>query len=110
MNAEQKIQYELEQSRKQNEDLQSQLNAINLYKTASNIATEKELPIGYLDLIDFSKETAETITNKIDKITELRQKDLEGYLNNKLKQKTPTEKKDGIEKLDPYIEGFKSEF
>ena len=109
MDADQKIQYELDKAKAEKEELQNQLNAISLYKTASNIATEKELPIGYLDLVDFSRETAETITEKIDKLQELRQKDLETYLNSKLKQSTPTEKRDDVKTIDPYVEGFLSE-
>lgn len=109
MDADQKIQYELEKAKAEKDELQSQLNAINLYKTASGIATEKGLPIGYLDLVDFAKESAETITAKIDKLQELRQKDLEAYLNSKLKQDTPQEKKSNDTKIDPYIEGFLSE-
>lgn len=109
MDADQKIQYELEKAKAEKDELQSQLNAINLYKTASGIATEKGLPIGYLDLVDFAKESAETITAKIDKLQELRQKDLEAYLNSKLKQDTPQEKKSKDIKIDPYIEGFLSE-
>lgn len=109
MDADQKIQYELEKAKAEKEELQSQLNAINLYKTASGIATEKGLPIGYLDLVDFTKESAETITAKIDKLQELRQKDLETYLSSKLKQNTPQEKKINDTKIDPYVEGFLSE-
>nr|DAF83004.1 MAG TPA: Major head protein [Bacteriophage sp.] len=109
MDADQKIQYELEKAKSEKEALQSQLNAINLYKTASEIATEKELPIGYLDLVDFSKETAESITGKIDKIQELRQKDLQSYLNSKLKQQAHTEKQDNNTSVDPYIVGFMSD-
>ena len=109
MDADQKMQYELEKAKKERDDIKNQLNAINLYKTASEIASQKELPIGYLDLIDFSKENAETITSKIDKLLELRQKDMQSYLNNKLKQPTPQEKGNS-KKIDPYIEGFLSEF
>lgn len=110
MDADQKIKYELNKAKAQNETLQSELNAINLYKTASNIAKEKGLPTGYLDLIDFSKESADTITDKIGKLQEIRTKDLEEYLNSKLRQPTPTEKKTQPKKVDPYIEGFLSEF
>ena len=110
MDADQKLNYELEKANSEREKLQKELDAINLYKTASNIATEKELPVGYLELIDFKNETAESITNKIDKILELRGKDLQNALNNKLKQSAPTEKKDGEgKKIDPYIAGFMSE-
>ena len=109
MNAEQKLKYELEKSNKERDSLKAQLDAGNLYKTASDIATDKGLPIGYLGLIDFSKETAETITSKIDELVDLRNKDLENYLNTKLQQPTPQEKKEGYV-LDPFIEGFKAEY
>ena len=109
MDAEQKIQYELEKANNEKAELKSQLDAINLYKTASDIATERELPIGYLDLVDFTKETADTINSKIDKIVELRQKDLDNYLKTKLKQDTPTEKTTKSNVVDPYLEGFNSD-
>ena len=110
MDADQKIKYELNKAKEQNATLQNELNAINLYKTASNIAKEKGLPTGYLDLIDFSKENADSITDKIGKLEEIRTKDLEDYLNSKLRQPTPTERKAQPKKVDPYIEGFLSEF
>ena len=109
MDADQKIKYELNKAKTEKEALQSELNAINLYKTASAIATEKDLPTGYLDLIDFSKESADTITDKINKLQEIRAKDLENYLNNRLKQPTPTEKRTETKKIDPYVAGFLSE-
>lgn len=109
MDAEQKIQYELEKANNEKAELKAQLDAINLYKTASDIATEKELPIGYLDLVDFTKENADTINSKIEKIIELRQKDLDTYLKSKLKQDTPTEKPKNDKAVDPYVEGFLSE-
>lgn len=110
MNAEQKLKYELEKSNKERDELQAKLDAGNLYKTASDIATDKGLPIGYLDLIDFSKEKAETITSRIDKLVELRTKDMENYLKSKLQQPTPQEKKGSQDETDPYIKGFKSEY
>lgn len=109
MDATQKSEYESQKMKDRIAELESQINASNLYKTASGIATEKGLPQGYLDLIDFTKETAETIGNKIDTLVELRQSDIQSYLNNKLKQPTPVEKK-AEQTIDPYIEGFKSEF
>lgn len=110
MNAEQKLKYELEKSNRERDEFKAQLEAGNLYKTATDIANDKGLPIGYLGLIDFSKENAETITKKIDSLVDLRNKDLENYLNGKLKQATPQEKKEGQQAIDPYIEGFKAEY
>lgn len=109
MDADQRLKYELNKEKSEKAELQSKLNAINLYKTASDIAVDKDLPIGYLDLIDFSKESAETITSKIDKLQELRNKDLQTYLKKELKQPTPQEKKDDSNYIDPYIVGFMSE-
>lgn len=110
MNAEQKLKYELEKSNKERDELKAKLDAGNLYKTATDIANDKGLPIGYLSLIDFSKENAETITNKIDSLVDLRNKDLEGYLNTKLQQPTPQEVHNANQtELDPFIEGFKAE-
>lgn len=110
MNAEQKLKYDLDKATKEVAELKSQLDAGNLRKTATDIATDKGLPVGYLDLIDFSKENAETITGRIDKLVELRSKDMENYLNSKLQQPTPQEKHESQATLDPYIEGFKSEY
>lgn len=110
MDADQKIKYELNKAKTEKEALQNELNAINLYKTASGIAREKGLPTGYLDLIDFSKESADSITNKINQLQDIRVKDLENYLNSRLRQQTPQEKKMESKKIDPYIEGFMSEF
>lgn len=110
MNAEQKLKYELEKSNKERDEFRAKLEAGNLYKTASDIATDKGLPIGYLDLIDFSRESAETITNRIDKLVDLRNKDMQSYLNSRLQQPTPQEKRESQPKIDPYIEGFKAEY
>ena len=110
MNAEQKLKYELEKSNKERDEFKAQLEASNLYKTACTIANDKGLPTEYLGLIDFSKEDADSITGKIDKLLEIRTKDLEGYMNNKLKQEAPTEKVNQVNKIDPYIEGFNAEF
>lgn len=109
MDADQKIKYELNKVKTEKASLESELNAINLYKTASTIATEKGLPTGYLDLIDFGKESADTITDKINKLQEIRAKDLEAYLNSRLKQPTPIEKRTETKKIDPYVAGFLSE-
>lgn len=110
MDAEQKAKYEAEKMQNRIAELESQINADKLYKTANSIASEKGLPQGYLNLIDFSKETAESINSKIDSLIELRNADLKAYLNDKLKQPTPQEKKKADNVIDPYIEGFKSEF
>lgn len=109
MDAEQKAQYALEKEKKLRAEAEGKLNAMELYKTASSIATEKDLPIGYLDLIDFTKESADSVSAKLEKISELRAKDLDAYLKEKLKELPPKQKQKQTE-YDPYIEGFRSEY
>ena len=109
MDAEQKAKYEYNKIKTENEELHGIINANELYKTANKIVTEKGIPSAYLGLLDFSKETADTITDKISQLEEIRQKDLQNYLNSKLRQPTPTERRTQPKKIDPYIEGFLSE-
>ena len=109
MDADQKIKYEMNKIKQENEELHGRINAQDLYATASNIATENGIPNGYLSLIDFTRENADTITEKLSKIQEIRQRDLESYLNRRLRQPTPTERRTQPKKIDPYIEGFLSE-
>lgn len=109
MDADQKIKYELNKIKAENEELHNKINASDLYKTASDIATEKGLPTGYLKLIDFGKENADTITEKLNTLQEIRNKDLEDFLNSRLRQPTPTERKTEKKTIDPYIAGFLSE-
>lgn len=109
MDAEQKAKYEYNKIKAENEQLHGIINANDLYKTANKIVTDKGIPNAYLGLLDFTKETADTITDKINQLEEIRQKDLENYLNSKLRQPTPTEKISQPKKIDPYIEGFLSE-
>lgn len=110
MNAEQKLNYELKKVKAELADKNNELNSINLYKEACNIAKEKGLPIEYLDLIDFNKQNAETINTNIDKLLEIRNKDFEMSLNNALKEQKPYQRKNEKEKIDPFIAGFNSYF
>lgn len=109
MDADQKMKYELNKMKQEKDALLSQINASNLYRTASDIANEKGLPIGYLELLDFGRESAESIQDKIEKLEMLRSRDLQNYLNQKLKQARPTERVQQPQRVDPYIEGFLSE-
>lgn len=109
MDAEQKAKYEYNKIKSENEKLHGIINANDLYRTANKIANEKGIPSAYLGLLDFTKETADTITEKISQLEQIRQRDLQMYLNSKLRQPTPTEKRTQPKKIDPYIEGFLSE-
>lgn len=89
MNAEEKNKYELEKERKAKEEALSKLNAYELKETALKIAKEKELDVSLLDVIDFSKETAETIKTKIETIDSVYKKAVEIGIKNGFKEETP---------------------
>ncbi len=107
MNTEQKINYELEQEKKKNQELTSQLNELTLKETAKNYAKDKGLPIDYIDLLDFKTESADSVREKIDKMSGVRIKDLEVSLNERLKQNPPKAVDGKKETEDPYLKGFK---
>ena len=111
MKTEEKINYELEKARKENAQLKGQINSMSLQKEANSYAAEKGLPIGYIEDLDYSKETAETIKTKIDKLVAIRSNDLDGYLKDKLKQTPPKAVgEDSPKNKDPYLEGFDNYF
>lgn len=105
MKDDEKTKYEKEKVEKELATLKGQLNSKNLKEEATKIASEKGVPIQYLDLVDFSKETAESINSKIDAIETARKTDIEKYLNTKLKEKAPTQKASATSS-DPFIDGF----
>lgn len=108
MDEDQKIKYELAQAKKDLADYKSQVNALTLKGEANSYATSKGLPIEYIDDFNYAKETAESVKEKIDKLVDIRSKDLETYLNNKLKQSSPKAVDNSTAKEDPYITGYKN--
>ena len=109
MDKEEKARYKEEQLEKKIAEYEARENARTLKDEAINIATQKEIPIAYLDLFKFENMNAEDVKSAIETIETLRNKDRESYLNNALKQKTPTQKQTtSVEDKDPYLEGFDS--
>lgn len=109
MDKEEKARYEKEQYEKKISEYEARENARTLKDEAINIASQKEIPIAYLDLFKFETMNAEDVKTAIETIEQLRNKDRENYLNNALKQKTPTQKQTtSVEEKDPYLEGFDS--
>lgn len=89
MNAEEKHRYELEKIEKEKNDAIAKLNAYELKEQATKIASEKELDIALLDIIDYSKETADSIKTKIENIDDVFKKAVEKKINEKLQEKSP---------------------
>lgn len=89
MDAEQKAKYELKKANEERDSALAKLNAYELKNTAIRIAQEKGLDISLLEDIDYSKQTAETITTIIDTKKAVFDKALEKAMNDKYKEKSP---------------------
>ena len=89
MDAEQKAKYELKKANEERDSALAKLNAYELKNTAIRIAQEKGLDISLLEDIDYSKQTAETITTIIDTKKAVFDKALEKAMNDKYKESTP---------------------
>lgn len=109
MDKEEKAKYKEEQYEKKIAEYEARENARALKDEAINIVSKKEIPVGYLTLFKFENMNAEEVKSAIETIESLRNKDRETYLNDALKQKTPTQKQTtGVEEEDPYLKGFDS--
>ena len=89
MDAEQKAKYELKKANEERDTAIAKLNAYELKNTAIKIAQEKGLDISLLEDIDFSKQTADTITTIIDTKKTVFDKALEKAIKDKFKEKSP---------------------
>ena len=89
MDAEQKAKYELKKANEERDSALAKLNAYELKNTAIRIAQEKGLDISLLEDIDYSKQTAETITTIIDTKKAVFDKAIEKAMNDRYKESTP---------------------
>lgn len=80
---------ELKKIRKEKDEALAKLNAYELKSEAQKIASEKGMDYSLLDIIDYSKETAETVKEKIETIYNAVTKATEKQLNDRLKQPEP---------------------
>lgn len=89
MNAEEKHKYELDKANQEKDEALAKLNAYELKETATKIAREKGLDITLLDIIDYSRETADSVKTKIEDISSVFNKAVEDGINKKLQEKSP---------------------
>ncbi|MBS5863011.1 MAG: DUF4355 domain-containing protein [Firmicutes bacterium] len=66
MDEDQKKSYELEQERARANKAENELNAYRLKDETIRQANQRGISLGYIDTIDFSRETAESINSKLD--------------------------------------------
>lgn len=89
MDAEEKANYKLEQANKKAEEIEAKLNAYELKEEASKIAKEKGVPQSLLNIIDYTKENADSIKSKIEEIEVTYKQALQEGINDRMKEKTP---------------------
>lgn len=100
MDADEKHRYELDKERKEKNEALSKLNAYELKDQATKIATEKEMDVSLLDLIDYSNETAETVKTKIETIDTVVKKAVEKGINERLREKSPRQVSSSVSNSD----------
>ena len=89
MTAEEKSKFEMEKLAKERDDAVAKLNVHELKDQATKIANDKGLDVGLLEVIDFGKETADTVKEKVDTLTKIFNKAVEKAVNERLKQPNP---------------------
>lgn len=89
MDEEQKRTYELEQEKARANKAESELNAYRLKDETIRQASQRGISIAYLDTIDFSKETAESINSKLDIFERVSKADKEKAINEYSKETPP---------------------
>lgn len=89
MKDDEKHQYELNKANKERDVAIAELNAYKLKEEAIKIAREKGLDISLLEDIDYSKQTADTISTIIDTKKAVFDKAIEKAINEKYKENSP---------------------
>lgn len=89
MTAEEKSKFEMEKLAKEKEDAVAKLNIYELKEQATKIANDKGMDVELLDILDFGKETAESVKAKLDSVSKIFNKAVEKAVNEKLKQPNP---------------------
>lgn len=89
MKDDEKHQYELNKANKERDTAIAELNAYKLKEEAIKIAREKGLDISLLEDIDYSKQTADTISTIIDTKKAVFDKAIEKAINEKYKENSP---------------------
>lgn len=89
MSEDEKHQLALNNALEAQKKAESELNAYKLKEEAIKIATEKDLDVSLLNVLDYGKETAETIMTKIDNIDNSFKKAVEKKVNEMMKQSSP---------------------
>ena len=89
MDEDQKKSYELEQERARANKAENELNAYRLKDETIRQASQRGISLGYIETIDFSRETAESINSKLDIFEKVSKADREKAINEYSKEPAP---------------------
>lgn len=101
MDEDQKKSYELEQERARANKAENELNAYRLKDETIRQASQRGIALGYIETIDFTRETAESINSKLDIFEKVSKADREKAISEYSKEPPP--------KTGDSIEGSKPE-
>lgn len=89
MDEDQKRSYELEQEKARANKAENELNAYRLKDETIRQASQRGISLGYIETIDFSRETAESINSKLDIFEKVSKADREKTISEYSKEPTP---------------------
>lgn len=87
LSPEEKAAEEQEKVKKQNEELSGRIKRMELEQKASKALTDKKLPSGFSDFLDYSDEAK--MEASLEKLAKMYQESLEAGINERLKGSTP---------------------
>lgn len=110
MDEDQKKSYELEQERARANKAENELNAYRLKDETIRQASQRNISLGYIETIDFSKETAESIKTKLDIFEKVSNADKEKAISEYSKEPSPRtgDSVNGQENLSGYEKFLKN--
>lgn len=89
MDADEKLKYELEQEREAKLKYERKLNAYELEREATKLASEKGIPVSLAKIINFETATAESIVDSLNNLETIYKRSVEEGINNAMKERTP---------------------
>lgn len=89
MDADEKLKYELEKAKEEAELNKRKLNAYELEKEATKLASEKGIPLSLTKVINFENASAESIVESLNNLETIYKQSVEEGIAGAMKERTP---------------------
>ena len=114
MDEDTKKSYELEQEKARANKAENELNAYRLKDETVKQANERNIALGYIETIDFTKETAESIKSKLDIFEKVSKSEKEKAISEYSKEPTPktgddVKKQDSLSGYEKFLQKYEKE-